>query len=486
MCPSSPLRRVLLLACCIAAGAALPCAAAAPRLPAEVEAALARAKIPADALSVVVQEAGSAVPRLEWRADQASNPASVTKLVTTYAALDLLGASWTWSTPVWLHGKLGADGVLDGDLVIKGSGDPSLVLERIWLLLGRVRQAGVREIAGDIVLDRSAFQVAERSPAEFDGEPLRPYNAQPDALLLNYRSLTLAFVPRPALGVATVSVEPPLQGVAVDASVALRAGGACGDWRSDVKLDASDPARIRLRGEFPAACGAKSWPLAYADPASYNARVLEAMWREAGGRLRGRVRDGAAPPTPPDFEFESLPLALVVRDINKFSNNVMAQQLFLTLGLQAGGAGSERGARDAVGAWLHGAIGSRADAVVVDNGSGLSRDTRISAAALAALLQSAWASPVMPEFIASLPIFGQDGTLRRARGAAAARLAGRAHLKTGSLQGVVAVAGYALASDAKRYVIVAIVNHPNAQAARPALDALLDWALRAEPAAARR
>lgn len=482
---SSSLRHVFLLSC-LACSVALPSIAATQRLPIEVEAALARAKVPPEALSVVIQEAGSTTSRLEWRAAQPLNPASVTKLVTTLAALDLLGPAWTWSTPVWLQGKLSPEGVLDGDLVIKGSGDPSLVLERIWLLLRRVQQAGVRQINGDIILDRTAFQVADQSPAEFDGEPLRPYNAQPDALLLNYRSLTLEFTPQPARGVATVMVDPPLRGVKVDANVALREAAACNDWRADLKLEASDPSRIRFRGEFATACGEKSWPLAYADPASYNARVVEALWREAGGKLSGRVRDGLAPTKPPNFDFNSPPLAQVVRDINKFSNNVMAQQLFLTLGLQAQGVGTEQTARDAVGAWLHEAIGTRADGVVIDNGSGLSRDTRISADALAALLQSAWKSPVMPEFVASLPILGEDGTLRRAKGAVAARFAGRAHLKTGSLQGVVAIAGYLLASDAKRYVIVAIINHPNAQAARPALDALLDWALRPEPVAQRR
>lgn len=470
----------------LAGGLVLPCLAAdQQRLPIEVETALARAKIPSEAVSVVVQEAGAAGSRLAWRATQASNPASVTKLVTTLAALELLGPAWTWSTPVWLQGPQGAQGVLEGDLVIKGSGDPSLVVERIWLLLRRVQQAGVREIKGDIVLDRTAFRVADQSPADFDGEPLRPYNAQPDALLLNYRALTLGFAPQAGRGVAAVSVEPPLAGVDVDKTVALRAAGACGDWRTDLKLDASDPARIRFRGSLAAACGDKSWPLAYADQASYNARVLEAMWREMGGRLAGRVRDGLAPATAPSFEFESPPLGEVVRDINKFSNNVMAQQLFLTLGLQAQGVGSEQTAREAVGAWLHDVLGARADGVVIDNGSGLSRETRISADALAALLQAAWKSPVMPEFIASLPILSQDGTLRRAKGPAAARFAGRAHLKTGSLQGVVAIAGYLLTPDARRYVIVAIVNHPNAQAARPALDALLDWAMRADPAVPR-
>ena len=472
----------------IVCSVALRCVAAPDRLPAEVDAALARAKVPSTALSVVVQEVGASAPRLEWRAAQPSNPASVMKLVTTLAALELLGPSWNWSTPVWLDGSLRLpQGVLQGDLVIKGSGDPTLVLERLWLLLRRVQHAGVREIDGDIVLDRSAFRVVDRAPGDFDGEPLRPYNAQPDALLLNYRALTLAFTPRPALGVASVSVDPPLQGVAIDATVPLNDAASCGDWRSGLKLDADDPARIRFRGSIAAACAEKTWPLAYADPASYNARVIEALWREAGGRLSGRVRDGSAPAArPPSFEFASPPLAQVVRDINKYSNNVMARQLFLTLGLQLGGMGSEAAAREAVGAWLHDAIGARGVGVVIDNGAGLSRDARISADALAALLQSAWASPVMPEFVASLPVLGQDGTLRAARGPAAARFAGRAHLKTGSLQDVVAMAGYLLAPDAKRYVFVAIVNHPNASAARPALDALIDWAMRPAAAAPRR
>jgi D-alanyl-D-alanine carboxypeptidase/D-alanyl-D-alanine-endopeptidase (penicillin-binding protein 4) len=277
-----------------------------------------------------------------------------------------------------------------------------------------------------------------------------------------------------------------LQGVAIDPSVVLRAGAGCGDWRSDLKLDASDPARIRFRGSLATGCGEKSWPLAYAEPASYNARVIEALWRESGGKLSGRVRDGAAPSGRPSFEFSSPPLAQVVRDINKYSNNVMARQLFLTLGLELRGLGIEAAARDATGAWLRETIGARAADVVIDNGAGLSRDARISADALAALLQAGWASPVMPEFLASLPILGQDGTLRRARGPAAAQFAGRAHLKTGSLQDVVAIAGYLLAPDAKRYVLVAIVNHPNASAARPALDALLDWAMRQGPASTQR
>jgi D-alanyl-D-alanine carboxypeptidase len=132
------------------------------------------------------------------------NPASVAKLATTFAALDLLGPTFAWSTPVYFDGPV-RDGVLQGNLVIKGQGDPKLVIERLWLLLRRVQSMGVRSITGDIVLDRSAFAVGPRDPAAFDGEPLRPYNASPDALLINFKTVTVTVTPEG--GQARVRVE---------------------------------------------------------------------------------------------------------------------------------------------------------------------------------------------------------------------------------------------------------------------------------------
>jgi len=454
----------------LAAGLALAAGAAAARLPPEIYAALERARLPPESLVVVVQEVGSTRSRLAWRADVPVNPASLTKLLTTYAALDLLGPAWTWSTPVWLQGSI-TDGVLDGNLVIKGSGDPKLVPERLWLLLRRVQQLGVREIKGDIVLDRSAFSVPEQNPADFDGEPLRPYNVRADALLLAYRSVLLSFTPDAARGVALVGVDPPLSGVHVDTSVPLGAG-PCNDWRGELKADFGDSTRLRLAGSFPASCGEKAWPVAYADPRSYNDRMVSALWRDMGGKLGGSVRDGLAPGSAPAFSSVSPALSEVVRDVNKFSNNVMAQQLFLTLGLNRGGSGSPEASREVLRRWLSERLGRASEGVVIDNGSGLSRETRLSAQQLARLLQSAWASAVMPELMASLPVSGTDGTLIRSKATP-----GRAHLKTGSLRDVSGVAGYVLANNGRRYVVVAVVNHPNAGAARPAIDALVQWAI---------
>jgi serine-type D-Ala-D-Ala carboxypeptidase/endopeptidase (penicillin-binding protein 4) len=445
-------------------------AGAADVLPASVTAALDKAQVPREAMVAVVQEVGGTQSSLVWQPDLRVNPASLMKLLTTFASLELLGSAWSWSTPVWLQGNV-RNGVLSGNLVIKGSGDPKLVVERLWLMLKRVQQLGVTEIQGDIVLDRSAFVVPEQSPAEFDGESLRAYNVAADALMLNYKAQVYTLTPDAQRGVGVVTVDLPLAGVRVDTSVPLTAG-PCADWRAGLRADMTNSTQTRFAGSYPSACGEKIWSTAYADPKRYNERALLGLWQSMGGRISGAVRDGVAPTTKPTFEITSPPLAEVVRDMNKYSNNVMAQQLFLTLGLTQRGVGTLEFSREVVRQWAQERLGSAGSAaLVLDNGSGLSRESRISAQFLTRLLQAAWASPVMPELVSSLPVSGIDGTLKRSRA-----ILGRAHLKTGSLRDVTGVAGYVLSNSGRRYVVVCIVNHANANAARPALDALVQWA----------
>ena len=455
--------------------ATVPASATAGALPAEVEAALTRARLPRDALSVVVVDAqgGRTPPRLAHRAQVPVNPASVMKLVTTYAALEQLGPAYVWNTPVYLQGTV-QEGSLRGNVYIQGQGDPKLVMERLWLLMRRLQGQGIQVIVGDIVLDRSAFDVPEHDPARFDGEPLRPYNAAPDALLLNYKSSVMTFVPDASAGLARIQYDPPLAGVQRQATVALAAPGTkCGDWRGGLHAELADPVKVAFQGVYPAACGERVWPVAAADPSGFAARAVEGMWRELGGKLTGSVRDGKVPAgLKPAFVVTSPALAEVVRDVNKYSNNVMAQHVFLTLALQKNGVATFDGAREALRQWWVARMGD-AELPLADNGAGLSRDARITAQSLARMLQVAWASPVMPELVASLPISGVDGTLRRSQSRA-----GTAHLKTGSLRDVMAVAGYVHGASGRRYVLVAVVNHANAGGARPVLDALADWAAR--------
>ena len=498
--PVTPRRRHWLAALCLLAVATAQAATKAPlrapdpALPAEVATALARAKVPREAVSLLVAPvdgAEDAPARLRHRADEAMNPASVMKLVTTYAGLDLLGADYTWATRFYADGPI-ANGVLDGNLYIRGGGDPKLVLERVDAMFKALQVRGVREVHGDLVLDNSIFAPVARDPAEFDGEPLRPYNSTPDGLLVNFKALVLTFTPDAGTGTARVRSEPPMAGLAIDATVPM-ATAPCGDWHGALAADFSDPNRVRFAGSYPARCGERVWPVAYADPASYARRALLAMFATAGGSVTGTARDGPVPVGARWLmDAPSLPLSDVIADVNKFSNNVMAQQIFLTLSAPdtrdvpgkrpAKGQGSQEASRAVIKAWWPRAMGPARPLVpapLVENGSGLSRDERITAAALGRLLRRAAVHPQAAVFLNSLSVAGVDGTTQgmKNRGLAPEAM-GNAQLKTGTLRDVAAVAGYATGRSGQRYVVVGLVNHPNAPAARPALDALVEWAVR--------
>ncbi len=438
-------------------------------VPDPVRAALQGASIPAAASSIVVLPLAAGGVAIEANESQPMNPASTMKLVTTYAALDLLGPAYTWRTEAFAGGAI-RRGVLEGDLFIRGSGDPALVIEKLWLMVQRLRGLGIGEIRGDLVIDRSAFEQVAHEPGDFDGERFRPYNAGPDALLLNFNAISFGFVPDPETRSARIVTVPQLAGMRVPAGVRA-ADGPCGDWRGKLKADFSDPMAPAFRGTYPLSCGEQAWYLSLLDHGRYFGAAFAALWRDAGGRLTGSPREGTVPADARRVAVhESAPLAEVIRDVNKFSNNVMARQIYLALGTDGGRqrASAER-AEAALRAWLD-SRGLAMPELVLENGSGLSRLERLSAAGLARLLRHAFGSPLMPEMMASLPLVGVDGTMRRRNGAA-----GAAHIKTGLLAEVRAIAGYVHAASGRRYVVVAIINHPNAASGQPAHDALLQW-----------
>ena len=322
--------RSLLLATALVA----PCIAA-RELPKPVADALRAASVPQSSVAVVVQNLGAARPALSVNAGAAMNPASVMKLVTTFAALELLGPAYRWKTEAYVAGTL-RDGVLEGDLLLKGYGDPRLDYESFWLLLRALRGKGLREIRGDLVLDRSFFAPGNADPARFDGDALRPYNVLPDALLVHYKSLRFAFVPEPEREAVRIYVEPRPPGLEVSNSLRLSAG-SCLEGRAfrdmlQATFSAGPPPRAVFAGRYPIACGEKDINVALLAPDEQVAGVLRQLWPEMGGTWTGHVRQGAVPPEARLLHtHESAPLAEIVRGINKFSNNVMARQLYLTL-----------------------------------------------------------------------------------------------------------------------------------------------------------
>jgi serine-type D-Ala-D-Ala carboxypeptidase/endopeptidase (penicillin-binding protein 4) len=453
--------------------AAVATAAMAREIPATVRAALAQAKVPLSAAAILVEPVEDGPPVLVHQIAVPMNPASVMKLVTTYAALDQLGPAFTFHTDALYTGEFG-DGILEGDLILRGGGDPKLTYERLWQLAHRLRSRGLREIRGDVVIDRSYFATVPSDPASFDNEPRRAYNVAADALLVNFNAVSFHFLPD-GDGVR-VTAEPDLPGVQLVTRVKPNAD-PCGPWRRDLRYEVAATglmATVSFDGSYPVECGERTWPLAVLEGPRFAEEVWRWVWSEAGGTLRGKVRAGTTPAEARLlYRDTSEPLAALVRDMNKFSNNVMARHLFLALSAERNGQGRAEDSAAIVRAWLR-ERGIVAPELVLENGSGLSRNERVSAATLAALLRSAWKSPVMSELVSSLPIVAVDGTLRRRVSAAA----GHAHLKGGTLDGVQSVAGYVLDRMGRRWIVVMLLNHPRANAAQPALDALVEWVYR--------
>jgi serine-type D-Ala-D-Ala carboxypeptidase/endopeptidase (penicillin-binding protein 4) len=473
-----PVRRLPRLIA-VAAFAALlaPHAAAARALPKPVAEALKAAAVPASSVAIVVQGVDAARPSLAWNAGKPMNPASAMKLITTLAALELLGPAYRWKTEAYYSGTL-QDGTLQGDLVLKGYGDPKLDYESFWMLLRALRGKGLRSIEGDLVLDRSHFAPANGHPGDFDGEALRPYNVLPDALLVHYKALRFVFVPEPEREAVRVFAQPHPPGLELGNRLRLSAG-ACLEGRAfrnllEPTFEPGPPPRVAFDGRYPLECGEKDLNVALLAPDEQVAGILRELWGEMGGDWRGKVRPGEVPAAAHLLHaHESPPLAEIVRDVNKYSNNVMARQLFLTLATSAYEPPAQpHQAQQVLRHWLNlKDIG--APELSIENGSGLSRTDRASAATLGALLQAAWKSAVMPEFMASLPLAALDGTMKKRL--LDEPLAGQAHLKTGLLSDARAMAGYVLDRQGRRHVVVMLMNHPNAPDAESANDALLRW-----------
>lgn len=450
------------------------------RLPAAFARAAQEAGVPPDAIAIQIESVGASAPLLAHHAGAAMQPASLMKLVTTAAALDLLGPGYRWNTRIYTNGTQ-SGAILQGDLIIKGSGDPRLSQRDLWSVLRSLRAQGIQHISGDLLLDRSLFEFNTDDAMQFDGKPERAYNALPDALLLDTKTLTLRFVPDEKNQIVQVRTEPYLAGLQVTAPKLV--SGECGAWRKSIELVFA-PQALRFDGSYALACGEQHFPIhAYNyTHLEYFDASLRQIWSELGGTIAGSTREvtfkeeahvAGHETTHEIAAWQSAPLSDVIRDINKYSNNVMARQLLLTLSAEGGVKPATKISGVAtIQDWLL-ARGIKTAGLVIENGSGLSRDERISAADLARVLQLMWHSPTMPEFISSLPLAGVDGTMRKR--VQNMDVKAYAHIKTGSLADVAGIAGYVTARSGKRLIIVCMINHPNADKLRGAMDTLLQW-----------
>jgi len=444
-------------------------------LPVNMQEELSKAQLPAESVAIVVQPVDGGAPIISHNAAKAMNPASVMKLVTTYAALEALTPAYRWKTEVYRNGPLN-QGVLDGDLIIKGYGDPALNITEFWRLLQQVQQQGIRQVKGNLILDLSVYAPEVSQRPVLDDEPWRAYNANPSALLLNGRNTSFRFAVANVGNKPTVQIsqEFELPQIRVMNTMQTRKG-ACNDWRSDLRYSITpqaDGVTVAFSGTLPDQCDERYLELSVLSDTQYVFFSFKKLWAQLGGQFNGQLV--LAPATDANTlvtTWLSPPLDSVVRDINKWSNNVMARQLMLTMALEAGFTpADEAGAALTLKQVLR-QRGLQFPELVLENGSGLSRIERVSAEHLAQLLVTAWQRPVMPVLMASMPILGLDGTTKKRLAESASK--GMAYLKTGSLEGVSSIAGYVQDHAGKRYVLVVLANHARASAVRAVQDALL-------------
>ncbi len=431
--------------------------AAEAELPLRVQGALDTRNVPHDTLSIFVADVETGESVLEWRGDEARNPASTIKLLTTLVALDVLGPAYRWRTDVFAMGAI-EDGRLDGDLAIKGYGDPFLVTERVWQLLRNVRHAGIQEISGDLLLDDSWFDVGEYDPGAFDHQPLRAYNVAPNALLMNFKVVRYWFEPDHTDGSVNVRLDPPLDNLAVDNRLGL-SNGSCRGFQRGITMTTNDSVdEVTLSGRFPNGCKRYAMDRTVLSHNEFVYGLFDTLWAESGGSFDGQwqkviLEDDLEPL----LSFDSLPLTEMVARVNKHSNNVMARQILYTLGAEvAGPPGTEESGKSVIRQWLKD-NGLASTSIELENGAGLSRDTRTTARDMAEMLQFAWRQPYMPEYLSSMSLAGLDGTLRRRF--KNTDLIGKAHLKTGSMDHVTAIAGYLQARSGRRFAVVALQNY---------------------------
>ena len=470
------------------------------KLPTSITNLLKKYKIPQDNLSIYVRDLYSSKPLLEHNADKLRNPASTMKLLTTFAALKKLGPNYSWRTEIWLRGEL-KEGVLAGDLIIKGYGDPFLIYENFWKLVKTLRDKGLKEIQGDIIIDNSYFSLPAYDPAAFDGKPFRVYNAQVSALMFNFQATRFLF--RPVLNKSKekqttkksqkgknkkyknqnkasyshidIIPLPKIIGFDFDNQIKL-SKGKCRKSHYKPKFSKDKSGKLIIKGSYAANCKQQFILRSVSTPEEHAFNAFRDFWTDLHGVLKGHLKVGRVQSGDKRFHVYSSPsLGQQIRLINKWSNNVMTRQLLLTLGAKHFGAPAtpEKGRRAILQILAQNNIDTTG--IQMENGSGLSRTAKISARQMGSLLETAYRDAYMPEFIASLSLPGIDGTMvNRFRNE---DLRGRSHLKTGTLNFVTAIAGYMLNRSGKRLVVVIQHNGKKTGGGRGSKiqNALLRW-----------
>ena len=479
-----------------------PSSKASQAIPATIASSFIKSQIPLDAVSISIvqiepKDLGSQSTKaiVSWRASEPMNPASTMKLLTTLASLDILGPQYRWRTNIYTDGFI-RQGVLKGNIYLQGTGDPKLTPEELAKLMKDLQALGIYKIDGNLFFDRSAYAASAMEQSTIDGESLRAYNVPPDPLLYAFRTLSFQLGKSRTADFIDIAYTPALSELKVVNQMQL-VNRPCDNWKSNIRFSidpesnaSTDQAlTAQFSGAFPNTCNAVNFNVVAIDANTFLTQGFAAAWELAGGAW-------AKPPIGSDaivplaarllIQFEGSNLGDDVRDINKYSNNVMARQLLLTLALdKMGKPATTSNGELVIQSWLK-KNGLNFPGLAIENGSGLSRNEAISAAQMNQLLVTARNLPVGEIFYNSLPIAGTDGTMRnrlmtQLRKFLHLKKKPEARIKTGSLADVRAISGYVLSKSGKMYAVTSFINHPNAWKGLEAHDQLLTWLLEDGP-----
>ncbi|MFZ1387690.1 MAG: D-alanyl-D-alanine carboxypeptidase/D-alanyl-D-alanine-endopeptidase [Thiolinea sp.] len=397
------------------------------RLPDQVAGTLRASGVSEAGMGTYVRLASGGQPALlTANADNPQSPASTMKLVTTYAALGILGPDYRWPTEIHTNGNV-TGGTLYGDVIIRGYGNPQFAENDFRQMLQALRARGINSIKGNLVADTGFFNVPYQDPGAFDGNAGAAYNAQPEAILYQER-------------------------------------GSCYEFKD-------------LKGKIQKVC--PILPSSSQARQALNVNLFGSFWKmwvgEMGGQMQGTfVRGGTPQSAQLVYTHRSRPLREIIMEVNKDSNNVMARQILLSIGAkQLGAPGTPQKGAQAIGQWLE-SRGLPFPELRLENGSGLSRIEQITPRHMGEMLVDAYNSPYRNDLMTSMAVLGVDGTLKNRMKNSS--LAGRGRFKTGTLRDVRALAGYLQASDGQTYVISILHNDPRARASvRAAHDDLVEW-----------
>ncbi len=471
-------------------------------IPQAVATSLERNQIPKDAVSISVMEIESARPGkhlakniLNWRSTEAMNPASTMKLLTTLAGLDILGPQYRWRTNIYTDGAI-RQGTLKGNLYLQGTGDPKLIPEELAKLMKSLQALGIQKIDGNLFFDRSAYAPNVMEHNTIDGEALRAYNVPPDPLLYAFRTLSFQLGKSRTADFIDITYTPALSQLKIDNQMQL-VDRPCDNWKSNIRFNldpegttkTDQPLVAQFSGAFPSACKGVNYNVVALDANTFLTQGFATAWEQSGGTwTRTPVGKNGNVPLAARLllQFEGINLSDDVLDINKYSNNVMARQLLLTLALEKmGKPATTANGELVIQSWLK-QNGLDFPGLVIENGSGLSRNEAITAEQMNQLLLTARNLSTGDVFYNSLPIAGTDGTMRnrlmtQLRKFLHLKKKPEARIKTGSLADVRSISGYVMSKSGKLYAVTSFINHPNAWRGLEAHDQLLSWLLEDGP-----